>query len=162
MGSGDHLEVVSVVELLGDVLAEGVPGATRVHAPAGAIIGVRPEQVAHGSFVRDFLESFESSDVIKGLNAGRESTMQAEKLILHNSSQREVVEELSQTFPDIRVTILAAAFIIEAIYLRDLARFVISPEDSDSIFVSDLERDEQGDGLHAVVSWISRGVPLST
>lgn len=101
MGSGDHLEVVSVVELLSNVLAEGVSGTTRVHAPASTIIGIRPEQIAHRSFMWDFLESFESSDVIKSLDAGRESTMEAEKLIFHNSSQRKVVEEFSEAFPDI-------------------------------------------------------------
>jgi hypothetical protein len=101
MGSGDHLEVVSVVELLGDILAEGVAGATRVHSPAGTIIRVRPQQVAHGSFVRDFLEPFEGSDIVESLNAGGESAVEAEKLIFDDGGERKVVEEFSQAFPDI-------------------------------------------------------------
>ena len=57
MRPGDHLQVVGVVELLGDVLAKGVTSASRVHAPASPVIGIRPEQVAHRPFVRNLLES---------------------------------------------------------------------------------------------------------
>jgi hypothetical protein len=38
--------------LLADVLAEGVPRAAGGDAPAAAVVGVAPQQVAHGAFVR--------------------------------------------------------------------------------------------------------------
>ncbi len=104
--------------------------------------------------MRNFLESFEGSDVIKSLNAGWKSTMEAEKLIFDNGREGQVIEEFSEAFPDIWITIFAAAFIIEAVYLRDLPWFMVSSEDGDSIFVSDLEGDQEGDGFDAVVSWI--------
>jgi hypothetical protein len=40
VGTGDHFKVVVVVELLRDVLPEGVAGATRVDTPTAAVVGV--------------------------------------------------------------------------------------------------------------------------
>jgi hypothetical protein len=49
MSTRDQLQVVGVVELLRDVLAEGVASATRGDAPAAAVIRVGPQQVADRS-----------------------------------------------------------------------------------------------------------------
>ena len=40
MCSRDHLQIIGVVVLFRDVLAEGVACATRIHAPACSVIGV--------------------------------------------------------------------------------------------------------------------------
>lgn len=48
----DQVEAVGVVELLADVLPEGVAGPARRDAPAAAVVGVRPQQIAHGALVR--------------------------------------------------------------------------------------------------------------
>lgn len=58
MSPGDHFEVVGVVELFGDVLAEGVAGASRVHPPPCAVVGVGPEEIAHWALVGHFLVAF--------------------------------------------------------------------------------------------------------
>jgi hypothetical protein len=42
--------------------------------------------------VWDFLESFESSDIVQGLDTGGKTTMEAEKLIFDDGSERQVVE----------------------------------------------------------------------
>ena len=44
--------------------------------------------------------------------------MKAENLILDNSCQRQIVEELCELFPDISVAIFSQTLIIEAIPLR--------------------------------------------
>ncbi len=41
--------------------------------------------------------------------------MQAEHLVLDDSSQGQEIEELSELFPNVGVTVLAKALIIEAI-----------------------------------------------
>jgi len=41
--------------------------------------------------------------------------MEAEDLVLNNSSEGEVVEELSELLPDVSVTILSQTFVIESI-----------------------------------------------
>lgn len=45
--AADELELVGVIEHFRDVVAERVASAAWRHAPAGAIIGIRPQQVAH-------------------------------------------------------------------------------------------------------------------
>ena len=81
MRTSDHLQIVGVVELFGNILTKCVTSSSRIHSPACSVIGVRPEEVAHGSFVRYFLESFEGANVVEGLNAGRESSVETEELV---------------------------------------------------------------------------------
>ncbi len=47
-----QVEAVGVIELLADVLPEGVACAARRDAPAAAVVWVRPQQIAHGPLVR--------------------------------------------------------------------------------------------------------------
>ena len=52
VGPGDEREPVGVVERLADVLAEGVAGAAGRDAPATAVVGVGPQEVAHRALGR--------------------------------------------------------------------------------------------------------------
>jgi hypothetical protein len=52
--------------------------------------------------------------------------MQAENFLLNNSSEGEVIEEISEVFPHISVSILPKALIIKTIDLSDLAGFMIT------------------------------------
>lgn len=88
--------------------------------------------------------------------------MEAEELILHDCSERQVIKQLSEALPDIGVAVFAGALIIEAIDLSDLSGLMIASEDGDSIFVPDLECDEQGDSFYGVVSCIKNSIPRST
>ena len=88
----DHGEFVGVVELLGNVLSEGVAGASRRDAPAAAVIGVGPKQVAHGALVRDLLEAIELSNIVERIGGGREPAVQTEETIFDGGSQRQIVE----------------------------------------------------------------------
>ena len=80
MSPSNEFQTVGVVELLRYVLAEGVAGASGRDAPAASVVGVRPKQVAHWAFVGDFLDSIELSDVVQGVDWGRQATVQAENL----------------------------------------------------------------------------------
>ena len=65
--------------------------------------------------------------------------METEDLIFDDSSQGQIVEELCELFPDVRVPVFPQALIIEAIYLGDLSTLVVSSEDSESVLVADLQ-----------------------
>lgn len=67
--------------------------------------------------------------------------MKTEELVLNNCSKGEIIEKLGEAFPDIRVPIFAAAFVIKTINLCNLSGFVVSSQDCDSIFVSNLQSD---------------------
>lgn len=69
MGSGDQGQAVVVVESLADVLSEGVASTSGAYSPTASVVGVTPEQIAHGALVGHFLDSVESADVVEGIDA---------------------------------------------------------------------------------------------
>jgi hypothetical protein len=80
MRTSDEREPVVVVERLADVLTEGVPRTTGRYPPTTAVVGVGPEEVAHRSFVRNFLDAVDGADVVERVDGGGKSTVEAEDL----------------------------------------------------------------------------------
>ena len=78
--------------------------------------------------------------------------MQTENLIFNDSSQGQVVEEVSQEFPNICVAILSHALVVKAINLSDLARFMVTSQNADSVSVANFEANEQRHSLNRVVA----------
>jgi hypothetical protein len=97
-------------------------------------------------------------------------------LVVDKGSEGEVVEEVGEKLPDVGVAVLSQAFVVEAIHLSYLARLMVPSEDGYTLAISDLarrakreisgladtlnhgatktsdlERDEEGDGLDRVV-----------
>lgn len=66
--------------------------ASWTDSPSTSVIRITPKQIAHGSFMRDFLNSIEGSDIVEGIDAGRESSVEAEDLVFDKSCEWEVVE----------------------------------------------------------------------
>ena len=62
-----------------------------------------------------FLDSVELSDLVKGVDTWGETTMETEDLVLDDSSEWEVIEEFGELLPDVGVTVLSQAFIIESV-----------------------------------------------
>ena len=139
---GDERQVVCVVELLGDVLAEGEPGASGADTPSAAVVRVGPEEVAHGSLVGHLLDPVELPDLVDGLDHGREAAVEAEDLVLDERCDGEVVEEVGEHLPDVGAAVLAKTLVVEAVDLGDLAGLVVAPEYCDSAWVPDLHGDE--------------------
>lgn len=96
-------------------MTETVSSTSGGDTPTASIIGVRPEQVAHGTFLGHLLNSIELSDLIEGVDARRKTPVQAENLILNNSGQWQVVEELGEDFPYVGIAVLSEALIVETI-----------------------------------------------
>lgn len=61
---------------------------------------------------------------------------------------------VGDVLPHVCIAILAEALVVKPVDLRDLAGLVVSTQNSDSLRISDLECDEQCDGLDRVVSAI--------
>jgi len=77
----------------------------------------------------NFLYSIQRTDVVQGINTGRKTAVEAEDLVFDEGGQRKEVEKVGEVFPDICVTILAQALVVEAVYLGDLAGFMVAAED---------------------------------
>ena len=73
--------------------------------------------------------------------------METEDLILDDSSQGQIIEELCELFPDVRVPVFPQALIVETIYLCDLSTLVVSSEYSESVLVANLQSNKQGYSL---------------
>jgi len=115
MGARDSCQVIGVVELLGDVLAEAVAGTSGRDTPTAAVIGVGPKQITDGALVGSLLHAVELANLVKRVNAGREATVEAEHLVLHDGGQGQEVEKLSELLPHVRVTVLAQALIVKTV-----------------------------------------------
>ena len=61
------------------------------------------------------LDAIKLLNLVKGVDTWGQTSMEAEDLVLNNSCEWEVVEQLSELFPDIGVSVLTQAFIIESI-----------------------------------------------
>ena len=62
--------------------------------------------------------------------------MQAEELAIDQPAQRDIIKHIGEVLPDIRVSILPAALIIEPIDLGYGCPLVIASEDCDPVGVS--------------------------
>jgi hypothetical protein len=89
VSSSDEFEVIRSVELLGHILSKSIASSSRRDSPSCLLIGIRPKKVAHGSFMRHFLDPIKVPNLIKRLERGRETSMKAENLILNYRSERQ-------------------------------------------------------------------------
>jgi hypothetical protein len=75
-------------------------------------------------------------------------------LVIDERSEGQKVEQISEESPNVGVPILAETLVVEPIHLRDLPRFVVPTENSDTVAVAKFESDEEGDRLDGIVSAI--------
>lgn len=102
-----------------------------------------------------FLYAVKCSDVVEGIDAWGETTVEAEDLIVDERGEGEVIEEVGEVFPNIRIAIFSKALIVEAVDLCDLTRFVIATEDRNALRVSDFESNKESDCLYGIVTSIN-------
>lgn len=77
-------------------------------------------------------------DLIKGVDRWRETSMEAEDVALDHGGQWQVVKQASERLPNVGVSVLAKAFIVESIDLCDLLAFMVSSQDCDPVWMPDL------------------------
>ena len=142
MRSGNQFQVVRMVELLADVLAEGVAGTSGWDTPSTSVVRVRPEEVADWAFMWHLHDSVELLDLVKGVDAWGKSSVETKDVSFDDSGEGQVIEEGSEVLPDIGISVLSKALVVESIHLGDLFWFVVASENSDSVWVSDFESHE--------------------
>lgn len=102
-----------------------------------------------------FLYTVEGSDIVKRIDAWRKTSVKTKDLIIDQSGEGKVVEKVCKVFPNVGIAIFSEALIIEAIDLSDLARFVVSTEDCDSLGVSNFKGNEEGNSFDRVITSIN-------
>lgn len=102
-----------------------------------------------------FLYAIERSNIVKSINAWGETAVEAEDLVVDQGGKGEIIEEIGEVFPYIRVTVLSETFVVEAVNLSDLAGLVITTKNCDALRISDLECNEEGDGFDGIIASIN-------
>ena len=67
--------------------------------------------------------------------------MHTENLVLHQGSNREVVEKVREVPPHCGVAVFSHALVVKPIHLSDLSGLVIAPSEGNAITVSYLETE---------------------
>jgi len=137
-----------VVEFRGHLRSEKPSCSTWRNSPGVDIIGVRPHQVTVRSFVRNFLAAFDKADLVKSLNIGRKTSMDAENFALDNGTGAKQIEDFGAVLPRVSVSILAHALIVVSIDLRDLASLMVSTEESDVSGVLHFQAEQELESLN--------------
>src|SRR4051794_792439 len=75
-------QAVVVVEGLRNVLAECVACTPWTDAPSTSVVWIAPEQVTHWTLMRHLLNTVQTSDVIKSVNARAKAPVEAEYLVI--------------------------------------------------------------------------------
>lgn len=140
--TSDLGQPVPVVELLRNVLPEREPSPARRLVVPLPVVRVTPQQIARCPLVRYFLDPVQFPDLVQGLDRRRQSSMQSEHLPLDQRRDREVVEQVGQVLPSVRVPVLPHALVVETVNLSDLSRLVVPSQDRDSLLMSHLQRDQ--------------------
>jgi hypothetical protein len=83
--------------------------------------------------------AFKQADLIKGLDVWGKACMHAKDLAFNNSCNTEVVKDVRAILPRVSIAVFSDSFIVKTIGGRDLSRFVVASEKSNSIWVLKLE-----------------------
>lgn len=120
---------VDLEEFLDDLSAESVASSSWTQREFVSVgVGVAPDQVGHGAFVRDLPEAVDDLDLINAMDAGRQTTVDAEDLVVDDAGEGEVVEHVGEMVPDSSIAVLATAFGVEAVGLGDTAGLVVATD----------------------------------
>lgn len=105
--------------------------------------------------MRNFLDTVEGADVVKGINARGETSVEAEDLVVDKGGQGKIIKQVRKVLPDIGIAILAEALVVESVDLCDLAGLVVSTKDGNSLGVADFEGNKESDCFDRVVTSIN-------
>lgn len=85
-----------------------------------------------------FLDPIQRADIVQRVDRGTQTAVETEYLVINQGGEGQVVEEICEVFPDIRVAVFPQTLVVESVDLGDLTRFVVAAEDGDALWVTDL------------------------
>ena len=139
MSSGHEIDIVDLVELSGDFRAKEPSSPSWRDRPSIDVLRVRPHQVTEWPFMWNFHTTIDQADLIKGLDIGRETSVDTKDFSFNNCTNAKIIENFAAILPWVYVAILAQRFFVEAIHRRHTSSLVISSQESDAIWVPELE-----------------------
>lgn len=80
----------------------------------------------------------------------------AEYAPVHDCTKREVVKDFAAVPPYVRASIFSLTFIVEAVHLRNLTRFVVASDERDAVRVADLVSEQEKECLDGVEATVDK------
>lgn len=84
----------------------------------------------------------------------RRPSSKSTHLVVDQRGQREEVEQVGKETPHVGIPVFSQALVIKPIYLRDLSRLVVTPQNRDTVPIPQLERDKEGHSLDRIVTTV--------
>jgi hypothetical protein len=88
---------------------------------------IGPEEIAHGPVWRRLLEPVQAADVVESAQLGREATVHAQKLLIHESRERQAVKRVHACVVH-ALRVLDLALLLESEVLGEVTAFVIAAQ----------------------------------
>jgi hypothetical protein len=150
--AADEVEVVLVQEL-GDLIgAEGERDAAIIIPPPGVLaVGVGPEEVAEEPLVGYVDGALDVPDPVEAVEVRREAAVHAEDLVVDDGGDGQAVEAVGEELPEAHAE-AALALVVEAVDAVDGGALVVPPQQEEVVRVPDLVREEEADGLDALLA----------
>jgi hypothetical protein len=150
--AADEVEVVLVQELGDLVGAERERDAAVVVAPPGVVaVGVGPEEVAEEALVGHVDGPLDLPDPVEAVEVRREAAVHAEDLVVDDGGDGQAVEAVGEEPPEAHAE-TALALVVEAVDAVDGRALVVPPQQEEVVRVPDLVRQQQADGLDALLA----------
>ena len=130
--------------------------AARAEPPAVNVLGVGPEEVAHGALVRHLLLAVDDADLVQRVDGRAQAAVHGEHAVLDDRRQRQVVKHLGAVPPHVDRAVLAQALVVKAVHLRDLPRLVVAADQRHAVREPHLERQQQQKSFHRVEAAVDK------
>jgi hypothetical protein len=125
-----------MIELAGDLVSEQPAGTTRTNSPRFYVLWIGPDEVAERALVRNLLGSGHHADLVDGADLWAEAAVDAQDLAIDNGGEDKEVKNVTAGLPHRSVAVLLLTFLVEAVYLCNLAGLVVASDKDDAIGVS--------------------------
>lgn len=112
--------------------------------------------------MRYLSESVDDFDLVYGVYAWTQPAVYAEDIVVDDDREGEVVKHVGEIVPDICVAVFSRTLGVEAVGLGYAARFVVSADEVNAMWVAKLEADEEGycfdteETAVYIVAWLGR------
>ena len=105
--------------------------------------------------MRDLLSTFDKANLVKSLNIGRKSSVDAEDLSFNDGSSAEEIEDFCAVLPGVGVSVFTHALVVESVDLGDLSSLVVTSEESDVAGVLQLQAHQELECLYGVETTVN-------
>mmetsp|Transcript_76523 Transcript_76523/g.211814 ORF Transcript_76523/g.211814 Transcript_76523/m.211814 type:complete len:264 (-) Transcript_76523:157-948(-) len=149
--AADEVQVVALEEGSNHVRTKGERHAAVVLAPAhDVLVRVGPQQVAQQARVGHVRGPHDALDLVHRGQLGRQAAVHAKDLLVHDGRDGQAVEAVGVRLPELDV-VAPLALVVEAVYPVDARALVVPAQDEKVLGVLDLVRQQQADGLQALL-----------